>query len=50
MRKLKLQMQMTLDGFVGNPNGDLDWIELDDDKLRDFTDYNAGTADTILMG
>jgi dihydrofolate reductase len=50
MRKLKLQMQITLDGFVAGPNGELDWIELDDDKLREFVDYLAGTCDTILMG
>lgn len=25
LRKLKLQMQMTLDGFVAGPNGELDW-------------------------
>ena len=50
MRKLKLQMQITVDGFVAGPNGELDWIELDDDKLRNYVDYLAGTSDTILMG
>lgn len=29
MRKLKLQMQMTIDGFVAGPNGELDWMELE---------------------
>ena len=51
MRKLKLNMQMTLDGFVARPNGELDWMTLDlDDKLR--ADFNSNTAsfDTILMG
>jgi hypothetical protein len=33
MRKLKLQVQMTADGFVGRPNGDLDWMTWNmDDK------------------
>jgi dihydrofolate reductase len=26
MRKLILQLQMSLDGFAGGPNGELDWI------------------------
>ncbi len=26
MRKLKLQMQVTVDGFVAGPNGKLDWM------------------------
>ena len=26
MRKLKLQMQMTVDGFVAGPEGQLDWM------------------------
>ncbi|MGA7720002.1 MAG: hypothetical protein WCA84_02375 [Ignavibacteriaceae bacterium] len=26
MRKLKLQAQMTVDGFVAGPNGELDWM------------------------
>lgn len=43
-------MQITVDGFVAGPNGELDWIALDDDKLRDHVDYLAGTSDTILMG
>ncbi len=25
MRKLKLQAQMSVDGFVGGPNGELEW-------------------------
>ena len=26
MRKLILQMQLTLDGFVGKPDGDVMWV------------------------
>jgi hypothetical protein len=26
MRKLKLQVQMTVDGFVGGPNEEMDWM------------------------
>ena len=29
MRKLKLQVQITVDGFVGGPEGQLDWMTWD---------------------
>jgi dihydrofolate reductase len=54
MRKLKLQMQMTIDGFVARPNGELDWMnpnkEMDDDKLMPYIDSLINSSDTILMG
>ena len=25
MRKLKLQVQMTVDGYIAGPNGEMDW-------------------------
>ena len=28
MRKLKLQVQMTVDGFVAGPNGEMNWINV----------------------
>ena len=28
MRKIKLQIQMTVDGFVVGPNGEMDWMRL----------------------
>jgi dihydrofolate reductase len=51
MRKLKLQMQITIDGFVAGPNGELDWMLLDWDKelinyVTEFTD----SVDLIVMG
>jgi len=54
MRKLKLQMQITLDGFVAGPNGELDWMnpnmELEDDKLFQYINFLTDSSDTILMG
>ena len=51
MRKLKLQMQITVDGFVARPNGDLDWMTLDiDEEQRELENSLADSADTILMG
>lgn len=54
MRKLKLQMQMTIDGFVARPNGDMDGMNpnkaIDDDKLMTYTNSMIDSSDTILMG
>ncbi|MGN8069006.1 dihydrofolate reductase family protein [Mucilaginibacter sp. SG564] len=53
MRKLKLQVQMTIDGFVAGPNGELDWMWIPGDQ--DETGFNkaielADSCDTILLG
>ena len=51
MRKLILQMQMTLDGFVAGPEGQLDWMTpgMDEKQLAILTELTEG-MDTILMG
>jgi len=51
MRKLKLQMQTTVDGFVAGPEGQLDWMTWDmDEKLLAFISHLTDTSDTILLG
>ncbi len=52
MRKLKLQMQTTLDGFVASPNGKLDWMASWDgeDDLKKCVSELIDSSDTILMG
>ena len=51
MKRLKLQVQMTIDGFVSGPNGELDWMTWDwDDKLKDFVTGLNEPIDTILLG
>jgi dihydrofolate reductase len=51
MRKLKLQVQMTVDGFVAGPNGELDWMNRqNDDKLLEFINALTDSSDTILLG
>jgi dihydrofolate reductase len=51
MRKLKLQMQTTVDGFVAGPNGELDWMTWDwDDELKDVANDLTDSSETILMG
>ena len=51
MRKLKLQMQITVDGFVAGPEGQLDWMTWDmDEKIIGFINHLTDTSDTILLG
>jgi dihydrofolate reductase len=52
MRKLKLQVQITVDGFVAGPNGELDWMAWDQDDRDIATLVNTLTdsSDTIIMG
>ena len=51
MRKLKLQMQVTVDGFVAGPEGQLDWMTREmDPKLLEFIVHLTDTRDTILLG
>src|SRR5262245_53782325 len=51
MRKLKLQMQMTVDGYVAGPEGQLDWMTFAmDEHLIAFITQLTDTSDTILLG
>jgi dihydrofolate reductase len=51
MRKLKLQVQMSVDGFVAGPEGQLDWMTFAmDEKLLAFINQVTDTSDTILLG
>jgi dihydrofolate reductase len=51
MRKLKLQMQTTVNGFVAGPNGELDWMTWDwDDELKNFVSRLHEPVGTILLG
>lgn len=52
MRKLKLQVQMSVDGFVAGPNGEMDWMwigEMDDAIYKDVIEL-ADSCDLILLG
>jgi dihydrofolate reductase len=51
MRKLKLQMQISVDGFVAGPEGQLDWMTWDlDEKLIQYITALTDSSDTILLG
>ena len=49
MRKLILFMHTTLDGFVAGPNGEMDWIHVDD-EIFDYAGNETDKADTALYG
>ncbi len=57
MRKLKLQIQVTLDGFAAGPNGENDWVFLpgkpNPEALQQVIGFGAEVAsncDTLLLG
>ncbi len=51
MRKLKLQMQQTIDGFVGTADGALDWMTWSwDDELNKHVTELHENVDLIILG
>ena len=51
MRKLKLQMQTSVDGFVAGPGGEMDWMTWDwDDALKDHVTALHASVDCMLLG
>jgi dihydrofolate reductase len=51
MRKLKLQMQLSIDGFVAGPNSEMDWMVWDwDDELKKYVTGLTDSVDMILLG
>jgi dihydrofolate reductase len=51
MRKLKLQVQMTIDGFIAGPNGEMDWMVWNwDDRLKAYVQEITDPVDCIVLG
>lgn len=51
MRKLKLQVQMSVDGFIAGPNGEMDWMVWDwDDELKNYVKAITDPVDCIVLG
>lgn len=51
MRKLKLQTQVSIDGFMAGPNGEMDWMIWDwDNELKNYTQILTDPIDCIVMG
>ncbi|MBL8994698.1 MAG: dihydrofolate reductase family protein [Spirochaetia bacterium] len=51
MRKLKLQIQTSIDGFIAGPQGEMDWMVSDwDEELKNYVREITEPVDTILLG
>ena len=49
MRKITLLIHVSLDGFTAGPNGEMDWIKVDD-EIFDVVAKMTDDADTALFG
>jgi dihydrofolate reductase len=49
MRKITSFMHISLDGFVAGPNGEMDWIKIDE-EIFDFVGKRISVGDTALYG
>lgn len=51
MRKLKLQVQMTVGGCVAGPNGEMDWMTYNwDDELKEYVTGLTDSMGQIVLG
>jgi dihydrofolate reductase len=51
MRKLKLQVQMTIDGYIAGINREMDWTARDwDDELKKYVGEITKPVDCIILG
>ena len=51
LRKLKLQVQMSIDGCIAGPNNEMDWmVWYGDEKLWEHENRIHEPVDTILLG
>jgi dihydrofolate reductase len=51
LRKLRLQVQMSVDGCIAGPNGEMDWmVGLSDDEIIKYAYKLHEPVDTILLG
>jgi dihydrofolate reductase len=49
VRRLVLFMHTSLDGFLGGPNGEMDWIDVND-EMFEYAGQRTREADTALYG
>ncbi|MCP9768568.1 dihydrofolate reductase [Lacihabitans sp. LS3-19] len=50
MRKIKLQVRITIDGFVSAPNGEEDWDLMPDPEVWELVNELPDSSDTLLLG
>ena len=49
MRKLRLQVQMSIDGCIAGPNNEMDWLVWDDNYIKYLNEITE-SVDTIIIG
>ena len=51
LEKVKAQVQMSIDGYIAGPNGEMDWMVWNwDDKLKNYVFELTESVDTIILG
>ncbi|MEO6456497.1 MAG: dihydrofolate reductase family protein [Ginsengibacter sp.] len=51
MRKLKLQVQMSVDGYIAGTNGEMDWMVWDwDEELKNYVKEITEPVDCVVLG
>ena len=51
MRKLKLQVQISIDGFISGPQHELDWMTFPwTGDIESYVDQITAPVDTIVLG
>lgn len=51
MRKVKLQVQISVDGYIAGPNQEMDWMVWNwDDELKKFVGQLTDSCDCMLLG
>ena len=51
MRKLKLQVQMTIDGYIAGLNGEMDWMTFNwDNELKKYVTDLSESVDCMVLG
>jgi dihydrofolate reductase len=49
MRKIVLSVHISLDGFISGPNGEMNWISIDE-EMFDFVKTLTDRSDCALYG
>lgn len=51
MRKLKLQVQTSIDGYIAGTNGEMEWMEWNwGDDIKAYVNAITNPVDTIILG
>jgi dihydrofolate reductase len=50
MRKIIAALQMSVDGFIEGPNGELDWAMAEDEETWRDLDETLSSVDTFILG